>query len=135
MGGADDAGRGEQLVRLAEDAEDPVLAAGVGMITLGLCAVGVADLLERGVGRDAEDLERVDLEAELRHVIVSRRPRNEAGELPDRIVARPLSCRGGATGQCGATCNRMTRNANRFVLSLRSIPIFSSAFSLLMKLF
>ena len=42
--GPGDAGRAEHLVRLTEDPERPVLAAGVGMIALGLLLVGVADL-------------------------------------------------------------------------------------------
>ena len=63
-----------------------------GMIALGLLPVGVADLLERRVGRDAEDLERVDLEAEhgTRRVL----PRARRGQSPGRAVnARPGACR------------------------------------------
>ena len=44
--GPGDARRAEHLVGLDQDAERPVLAAGIGMISLGLLLVGLADLLK-----------------------------------------------------------------------------------------
>src|SRR5262249_12539512 len=67
LGRADDPRRAQQLVGLGEDAEGPILAAGVRMVFLGLLPVGVANLLQRRLGRDAQDLERIDLETEQRH--------------------------------------------------------------------
>ncbi len=68
MGGAGDPGRAEQLVGLTEDAERPILAASVRVKSLRLLPVSVADLLQRRIGRDPEDFERVDLEADQGHV-------------------------------------------------------------------
>ncbi len=112
VSGADDPGRAEQLVRLADDAEDPVLAAGVGMVALGLLAVGVADLLERRVGRHAEDLERVDLEAELRHVVVSRRP--ATGPTPGRQSPRRDPGKSRPFRQCRGACRPLDSRLRRY---------------------
>ena len=71
MRGPGDARRAEHLVGLDQDAERPILAAGIGMIALGLLLVGVADLLERGLRGHSEHLVRIDLEAEKRHVDAS----------------------------------------------------------------
>ncbi len=67
MGGAHDSRRAEHLVRLAQDAKHPLFAASVRVVFLGFLAVGVADLLKRRFRRHAENFERVNLEAELRH--------------------------------------------------------------------
>src|SRR5579883_1442220 len=95
MGGADDSRRAQQLVGLGEDAEGPILAAGVGMVLLGLLAVGIADLLQGRVGRDAQHLERIDLEAEQGHLVASPRPGPGLGSGPAqwRGACRPLDNR------------------------------------------
>ena len=64
--GAGHARRAEHLVGLHEDAKRPILAPGIGMVHLGLQLVGVANLLEARLGRNAQYLMRVDLKAEER---------------------------------------------------------------------
>jgi len=58
------AGRAEQLIGLDQHTECPFLAAGVGMEGLALLVIGVADLLQRRIRRDAKDRLRVDVKAE-----------------------------------------------------------------------
>ena len=59
-----DPGGAEHLVRLDQDPKRPFLAADVGMKGLALLAIGVADLRQRRIRRDAQNDQRVDIKAE-----------------------------------------------------------------------
>src|SRR5579864_807586 len=59
---AGDTGRSQDLIRLRHDPERPGITASIGMVPLGLLAVGVANLLETRVLRHTEHFIRVDRE-------------------------------------------------------------------------
>jgi len=62
-GGPDaDPGPAEDLVRLMDHPEGPLLAADVGVVPLRLGSIGVADLLQGRLGPHAQDRVRVELE-------------------------------------------------------------------------
>src|SRR5262245_8097181 len=66
LGGPQNSGRAEHLVRLHQDSEGPLLPSHIGMEHLGLTTIGVANLFQSGVQRNAQDRVRINLEAKRR---------------------------------------------------------------------
>ena len=78
LGRLHDACGAQHLVGLRDDAEGPLLAAHVGVMLLGLLAIGFADLMQRGTRRHPENGVRIDLDGQVeRH-----------GEFPPGLGSR-----------------------------------------------